>query len=629
MRTRLRTTAAATGLAVLFSGLPALTAASSAQPVAPGAYAAPAAERPLPLERHYDNRAVSDEGRPDRADFDGAGNSLTSADLDAAGWRPGARLRLDAAELRRPDRAPGRPDNVLSDGQHVQLGGRGNGNGDQDGTGNGNALSFLVAATAPDRPGSAVTGTGTVHYADGGRAPYTLTAHDWRAGPLTTKALALPRINTPAGTRAESARLYAVTVPVDQGRRIASITLPKDPGPAADLHVFDVAVRSGSPGWTGSWAASTGGYTEVGPWRDRTLRLVVRTSGGGESARVRLANTFADKPLDIGRVTVAVQDEDAATRSEPRAVTFGGRQAHRVPAGAEAVSDPLRMRVPADTTLLVSMHLPGTVTAAPIHAEAIQRSYASADGAGDLTGRRDGRGYQPELTFWPFLTGIDVSGGPGSIVALGDSITDGVTSTEGANRRWPDVLSRRLLEGRGGSDVPAYGVLNHGISANRVASDRYDGDGSDPDTAGVSIQNRLERDVFAQTGARTLVVFAGINDIRWGATPEEVLTGLRAVADRARARGLRVLAATLTPCEGYHDCSPEVEAKRTRINGQLRGGRSGFDAVLDFDAVVRDPARPARMLPKYDSGDHLHPGDEGLRALAESVDLHALVPRSR
>ena len=611
---RIRLWSTATALAVLVSGLPALTHAASA---ATSPTAAP--QRPLPLERHFDNRAISDESQPQRADFDGAGNSLTAGDLRAAGWRPGERLRLDAAELRWPDRAPGRADNVRSDGQRVAVSGRGD------------ALSFLVTATSPGVAGKPVTGVGTVHYADGTRAPYSLTVQDWRAGPLTTKALALPRINTPSGPREQSARLYAVTVPVDASRSVASVTLPADPGEAADLHVFALSVRSHSPGWTGSWAASTGGYTKVGPWHDRTLRLVVRTSSGGGSARVRLANTFAEQPLDIGQVTVAVREEGAAADGRPLPVTFDGKRAHRVPAGAEAVSDPLRMRVPADTSLLVSLHLPGTVSAAPIHAEALQRSYASADGSGDLTERRAGQGYEPELTFWPFLTGVDVSGGPGSVVTLGDSITDGVTSTEGANRRWPDVLSRRLLDQRGedGSGVPSYGVLNHGISANRVVSDRYDGDGLADDTAGVSVQNRLDRDVFAQTDARTLVLFAGINDIRWGASSDDVIAGMRAVADRAKARGLRVLGGTLTPCEGYQDCTPEVDAKRAAINDFLRRQRDVFHDVLDFDAVVRDPDRPARMLPKYDSGDHLHPGDEGLRALAESVDLHTLVPRER
>lgn len=618
---RIRLWSAVTAVAVLASGLPHLAVTASAAPANDQpTVGQPTAEgpRPLPLERHFDNRAVSRADSPEDADFDGAGNSLTESDLTAAGWGPGQRLTVDAAELRWPQSSPGRPDNVRSDGQRVAL------------RGQGDAVSLLVAATSPHGPGESVTAQGTVHYADGSRSTYRLTADDWRTGKLTTKALALPRINTASGPQAEQARLYAVTVPLDTDRRVESLTLPADPGPDADLHVFAASVRADQSSWSGSWAASTGGYTTVGPWRDRTLRLVVRTTSGGESARLRLANTFADQPLDIGRVSVAVRGDGAAAKERPLPVTFdGGKRQLRVPAGAEAVSDPVEMRVPADTSLLVSLHLPGTVDAAPVHAEAIQRSYVAEDGSGDLTRQREGEGFSPDLDFWPFLTGVDVGGGPGSVVALGDSITDGVTSTEGADKRWPNVLSRRLNDQRADSRVPEYGILNHGISANRVVSDRYDGDGPGDDTAGVSIQNRLDRDVFAQTNVRTMVLFAGINDVRWGASPEEVIAGMRGVADRAKARGVRVIAATLTPCEGYHDCTEEIDEKRTAVNDFLREQRQVFDDVLDFDAVVRDPDRPTRMLPRYDSGDGLHPGDAGLAAIAESIDLRTLVPRDR
>lgn len=610
---RIRPWSVATTLAVLASGLPAFTAAAPAneQPSAQG-------PRPLPLERHFDNRAISRAERPGEADFDGAGNSLAAEDLKAAGWGPGQRLRLDAAELRWPRTLPGQPDNVRSDGQSVALRGRGD------------ALSFLVAGTSPNGPGERVTAQGTVHYADGTRSTYQLTVEDWRNGKLTTKALALPRINTTTGAKEEKALLYAVTVPVDAARRVESLTLPHDPGPDLDLHVFAASLRSHQEAWTGSWAASTGGYTKVGPWRDRTLRLVLNTTSGGDTVRLRFANTFAGRPVEFGQVSVAVRAEGASARKRPVPVTFdGGRRQVRIAAGAEALSDPVRMRVPADTGLLVSVHLPGTVRAAPVHAEAIQRSYTAVDGTGDLTGQRGGRGFSPDLDFWPFLTGVDVREGPGSVVALGDSITDGVTSTQGANRRWPDVLARRLGDQRDqppGARVPAYGVLNHGISANRVVSDRYDGDGVAEDTAGVSLQNRLERDVFAQTDVRAVVVFAGINDVRWGAEAQEVIAGMRDLAERARARGVRVLAATLTPCGGYQDCTEEVDEKRTAINDFLRTQRQVFDDVLDFDAVLRDPEQPARMLPRYDSGDGLHPGDVGLAALAGSIELRALVP---
>ncbi|OEU92198.1 G-D-S-L family lipolytic protein [Streptomyces abyssalis] len=567
---------------------------------------------PLPLERLFDNRAVSDDARPGEADFDGAGNSLSAQDLRAAGWNPGRLLGLDSASLRWPHTRPGRPDNVTADGQQVRL------------SGTGNAISLLVAGTSRGAPGTDVTGTGTVRYWDGSTSAYSLSAPDWRGGPLATKAVALPKVNTRSGgPLTEKAKLYAVTVPVHEDRRIRSITLPRDPGSTSDLHVFAASVRREESSWTGSWTTSTAGYTTVGPWENQTLRLVVHTSAGGSRTRIKLANTFASGPVEIGHASVVVQREGATGRGRPVRLQFGGRDGVVMPAGTSAVSDPVGFQVPSGTNLLVSLHLPDPVAAAPVHSATSQRSYVSGKGSGDRTGDTEGSAFTGSLEVWPFLTAVDVRGGPGSVVAFGDSITDGVRSTPGANRRWPDVLSRRL---RAQQEVPRYGVLNQGISANRVVSDRYPGDGISDDTGGVSAVHRLERDVLAQTNAHTVVVFEGINDVRWGATPEEVIAGLKEIARRAHERGLRVVGATLTPCEGYKDCFPEVDAKRSAVNAFVRDSKGTFDAVLDFDAVVRDPARPQRMLPAYDSGDHLHPGDAGLKAMADSVELKKLVP---
>ena len=566
------------------------------------AHAAPGARaEPLPLERLFDNTAVSHDSRPREADFDGSGGSLSAQDLAAAGWTPGRTLTVQGARLTWPKRLPGRPDNVLADGQNVRVRGRGD------------ALAFLVAGTV----GIDVSGTGTVAYADGTRTSYSLTAPDWRTGPLATKAVALPHINTPNGQLAERARLYVVTVPLARGRAVASVRLPR----AAGLHVFAVAVRAASRGWTGSWSAATGGYPTVGPWSDRTLRLVVHTSAGGPRVRLRFDNTFAAVPVRIGSATVAVQKAGAAARAKPVAVSFRGAAGVEIPAGAQTYSDPLGFEVPADTNLLVSFHLPGTVPAAPVHRLAQQRSYVS--GPGDHTADDSAAPYGTVVTSWPLLTGVDVGGGPGSVVLLGDSITDGDKSTVDANRRWPNVLATRLLNQ---SVVPRYGVLNQGISGNRVVSDRYPGDGVSTDTAGVSALYRFDRDVLAQTSVRTVVVFEGVNDVRWGTTAEQVIAGLRWIADRGHARGLRMLAATILPCEGEVRCTPAVDAERVKVNQWIRSGAAGFDGVLDFDAVVRDPGRPSRMLPAYDSGDHLHPGDAGLAALAEAVDLRGLVP---
>ena len=571
--------------------------------VATGPVPAEAAERanPLPLERLFDNTAVSDDVRPAAADFDGRGASLSARDLAAAGWTPGRTLTVQGARLTWPRRRPGSPDNVRAAGQEVRVGGYGD------------ALAFLVSGTGGGALGG-LGGSGTVSYTDGTRSSYRLTAPDWRTGPHTTKAVALPHVNTRGGQLARTARLYVVTVPLVRGRAVASVRLPR----AAGLHVFALAVRATPPGWTGSWAAGTSGYQAVGPWTDRTLRLVVHTSVGGPRVRLRFDNTFAAAPVRIGSVTVAVQAEGAAARGVPVPLSFDRSAGVEIPAGAQVFSDPLAFEVPADTGLLVSFHLPGTVSAAPVHRLAVQRSYVS--GPGDHTAEGGPAAYTSVLTNWPLLTGVDVGGGPGSVVLLGDSITDGAASTRDANRRWPNVLATRLLAQH---VVPHYGVLNQGISGNRVVADSYPGDGVSASSSGVRAPHRFDRDVLAQTSVRTAVVFEGVNDVRWAASAPQVIAGLRELAERGRSRGLRMLVATVLPCGGEARCTAAVDAERVAVNAWIRSGGL-FDGVLDFDGVVRDPAAPARMLPAYDSGDHLHPGDAGLAALAESVDLRLL-----
>ena len=466
---------------------------------------------PLPLERLFDNRAVSDNARPGEADFDGAGNSLSSQDLHAAGWDPGRRLDLDSASLRWPHKQPGSPDNVRADGQQVQV------------RGSGNAISLLVAGTSSSGgPGGDVTGSGTVHYWDGTTSTYTLSAPDWRGGPLATKGVALPHVNTRSGGQlAEKAKLYAVTVPVERGRQISSLPCRRR-RPGKDLHVFAASVRGRSRAGreAGRRAAPA---TRPGPMAGPD------TAARGAHHRRRVADPHpAGEHVRrgarrIGHASVAVQGDGASGRGRPyrsaSAAATGGH-AGRCPRGQRPGRLPSTARHQS-----AGEHPPaGPVHAAPVHSEASQTSYVSESGSGDRTGDQEGGAFTGSLDVWPFLTGVDVTGGPGSVVTLGDSITDGVRSTDGANRRWPDVLSRRLHAQK---EVPRYGVLNQGISANRVTSDRYPGDGVSTDTGGVSALHRLERDVLGQTNAHTVVVFEGINDIRWGASADEVIAGLQ------------------------------------------------------------------------------------------------------
>ncbi|GAA3293372.1 hypothetical protein GCM10020295_15040 [Streptomyces cinereospinus] len=554
---------------------------------------------PLPLEQLFDSTAVSDDADPAGADFDGLGASLSAQDLAAAGWTPGRALTVQGATLTWPDRAAGEPDNVRADGQSVVLGGRGD------------ALAFLAASTS----GTDLTASGTVSYADGTDSPYVLTAPDWRRGPLATKAVALPHVNTPGGRLTEKARLYVVTVPVDAERTVASVRLPLAP----DLHVFALSVRATATGWTGSWATATSGYPAVGPWTDRTLRLVVHTSVGGPRVRLRFDNTFAAAPVRIGGATVAVQDGGARAAAPPVRLAFGGAAGTEIPAGAQAYSDPLAFDVPAGAALLVSFHLPGPVAAAPVHRLAQQRSYLSEPG--DHTADGAATAYTAVLTAWPLLTGVDVAGGPGSVVLIGDSITDGDRSTADANRRWPDVLAGRL---RAQYAVPRHGVLNQGIAGNRVLADRYPGDGVATDAAGVSALHRLDRDVHAQTSVRTAVVFEGVNDLLAGRSAEQLTGGPGgdrrpgARAGAAGAGGDPAAVRRRAPLHGRPGVRTDRRQRldpaerRLRRGARLRRGRPGPGAAGPDAARVRQ-RRPSA------SG-----GDAGLAALAESVDLTLL-----
>jgi lysophospholipase L1-like esterase len=228
-----------------------------------------------------------------------------------------------------------------------------------------------------------------------------------------------------------------------------------------------------------------------------------------------------------------------------------------------------------------------------------------------------------------FLTGIDVSvvEPAGVVVALGDSITDGALSTPDTNQRWPDLLAERLAAE---TDQPAMAVLNAGIGGNRILNDPLEGF----EFAGPNALSRFDRDVLAQPGITHLIVFEGINDIGMPAlsgeseelvSADEMIAGLHQLVERAHQHGIVAIGATVTPFEGSMVFSAEGEAIRQAVNEWIRTG-GVFDAVIDFDEVVRDPRQPARLLPAFDPGDHLHPNDAGFAAMADSIDLALLRP---
>ncbi|WP_316744390.1 SGNH/GDSL hydrolase family protein [Streptomyces sp. MK7] len=356
-----------------------------------------------------------------------------------------------------------------------------------------------------------------------------------------------------------------------------------------------------------TWGASADRLGEGVP--DRGYRLVVHTSVGGGDLRIRLSNAFGDRPVTFDSVYAGVQAAGAElVRGTNRRLTFGGARSATVPAGATVSSDPLPGRVPAETNLVISVHSPDAAGPATGHGMAMQTSYTSQ---GDHTAQESAENWGSTIGSWFYLDAVTIraSFGTGAVVALGDSITDGWQSSTDLNRRWPDYLARRLQKS---GTTTVKGVANEGISGNKVLADG----------AGQSALNRLDRDVLSHPGVRTVFVFEGVNDIKahTGVTSQDMIAGYRKIIERAHAAGKCVVGATVGPFKGWSEWDPAAEALRQEVNAFVRDS-GAFDAVTDFDRVLRSPYDHERILPFFDNGDHLHPNDKGMQAMADAVDL--------
>ncbi len=392
----------------------------------------------------------------------------------------------------------------------------------------------------------------------------------------------------------------------------AAITTTVPPAPAP-------TTAAGGPGAGPGGGRGQGGGGGRGPaaplnFNNQTLRQIVHTSIGGDRVRIVLSNAFGTSPLAVGAGHVALREKDAAiVKASDRALMFGGSPSVNIPAGAVVVSDPVALTVPASADLAIDMYLPGDTTASPspltTHAGALQTNYVSAPGnhAGDAD--------MPEAATtaaWFFLSRVEVSAPQqvGAVVTFGDSITDGTRSTVNTNNRWPDQFARRLQ-----AQKINMGVLNQGIAGNRVL-----GDG-----AGVSALARFDRDVLAQAGVTHVIVLESINDIgiaRDNPCPSarDLIAAHTQLIERAHARGIKMIGATLTPFDGAAYFTSEGEAKRQALNEWIRHGKV-YDGVVDFDAAVRDPNAPAKLQPQFNPGDNLHLTDAGYQTMANAIDL--------
>jgi lysophospholipase L1-like esterase len=394
------------------------------------------------------------------------------------------------------------------------------------------------------------------------------------------------------------------------------------------LAVSGAASAASAPHWVASWQASPQPVWNAdflfptlvpATLQDQTFRQAVRVSLGGRRLRVRLSNAYGTRPLRIGAASVA-----ARAGAIPQPLSFGGQPGVLIGPGQEQLSDPLPLATDDRQALQVSVFVPGPATVQTFHWEGRQTSWIAP---GDQS-RAQALSAASSTTARLLLTGIDVEADADarSVVVIGDSITDGATASLDQDQRWTDHLAARLA-------ARGIAVVNAGISGGRLLRDGM----------GESALVRFRRDALDQPAVSSVIVLIGINDISWPGTAfarnqarptlSELQAGYRALAEQARRRGVRIVGATLPPFAGalpgtplddyYH---PGKDTLRRQLTAWLRTD-SPFDAVIDLDAALRDPADPSRMAVAYDSGDHLHPGDAGNRAMAEAVDLEILLGR--
>lgn len=360
-----------------------------------------------------------------------------------------------------------------------------------------------------------------------------------------------------------------------------------------------------APGWVASWgsAMQTPVSSDVSG-TSYTVRNIVKLSARGSAVRIRISNVFSSGPLTVGSASAGVPGTGAALEGKARRLTFRGSSTVVVPRGSEVLSDPVHMGLPMPSSLAVSIWAAAAPAVPTYHRSALSTTYVAP---GEHTWDWGGSAFTQKVSSWYYLSEVSVlTGAPGSVVALGDSITDGSGSTSGANRRWTDVLASRT----------PLGVVNSGISGNQLLRDGM---------YGVSGIARTPRDVLERSGVRTLIVLIGINDIkaRPDATFEELREGYLKVISLAHSRGVRVLGGTITPMGGYAGYTDAREAVRSAVNTWIRTSGS-FDGVVDFDAAVRDPARPTWLRDEFARPDRLHLNDAGYQAMGQTVDVSLL-----
>lgn len=389
--------------------------------------------------------------------------------------------------------------------------------------------------------------------------------------------------------------------------------------------------------WIATWTTANGDISnpvmramaahDVTEFSNQTYRGIVRTTIGGRAIRIRLANTFGTQPITFDAVFAGLQKDGASlVPGSNHAVTFGGAKSITIPEGSDALSDEIPLAETAQQNVSISLFTSKPTGPATSHRSAFQTNYVS--GAGDFAAEEASEPFTKTTGSWFFLAELDVLAtrdAAGAIVALGDSITDGSSSRSDAYERWTDVLARRLNANR---PKQTFSVLNAGIGGNRVLS-------SSP-CFGENALVRLDRDVFAPSGVRSVILFEGTNDIgqpdthadekfvpclaRAHISADDLIAGYKQIIAQVHARHLKIFGATILPFKGFNGWTEQGEATRLSTNRWIKESRA-FDGVIDFSAALTDPQSSTILATQYDSGDHLHPNSAGHEAMARAIDL--------